>query len=160
MTKNTDFFIVLQLYIGNRYANQCPANSHIPQYLIVAGVFTLIAIILGFIQIGLITKAAADVVLAAEDNTNKADPTNKLIGTGVAVCCITLVFTVLAFFLFIWFIIGCIWVFSVWNTVQYVDRKQENYCHPVLYRFAFWILFISLFFQILSFCRASLGRST
>jgi hypothetical protein len=57
-------------------------------------------------------------------------------------------------FLFIWFIIGCIWIYRSWNKVQYIDPNQNNYCHPVLYRFTFSFLLLALLLQILSCCQS------
>ena len=43
-----------------------------------------------------------------------------------------------------WWICGCIWVFRAWSKVQYIDPGRRDYCHPVLYRFAFWLLLVTI----------------
>jgi len=46
----------------------------------------------------------------------------------VMILCIIVTFSV------IWFILGCIWVFSIRNKVQYDDQTKSNYCQSVLYK--------------------------
>jgi hypothetical protein len=88
-------------------------------------------------------------VLTLKVPINHAEKTSKIAPTVSLLCIICLIASLLVF-LFIWFMFGCIWVFRSWNIVEYDDSNSTNYCHPVLYRFTFWFLVISLIFKILS----------
>jgi hypothetical protein len=131
-------YIVLQLIIGWTYSDKCQLNWRIPHYLVVAGV---IGIIIGI----LFVVARLLAVLGIYQG-------NISVSTGLAACCgICSIFVILAFlsiFYIGWFIAGCIWVFSAWGKVQYSDKDKNNYCHPTLYRFAFWLLLISVLYQV------------
>jgi hypothetical protein len=132
------------LYIGRRYADDCPLDWHIPHYLIIAGIVGIAVIILGIIEN----------VLALKISTNLAEQTPSKFSAAMFLCIVSLVIT-LIFFLFVWFVAGCYWLFRSWKIVQYVDSNLSNYCHPVLYRFAFWSIIIALIFKILSCCQSS-----
>ncbi|XP_072171339.1 transmembrane protein 272-like [Diadema setosum] len=44
-------------------------------------------------------------------------------------------------FLFVFFITGNVWVYGIYRVVNTTDPEQEeDYCHPVLYYFSFWII--------------------
>jgi len=141
-------FPVAQLIIGRLYVNDCPINTNIPHYLVVAGSITLTDIILG-ILLGVLTVAIVKPAMKAADH--------DAVGTGLtaSICClmcgITTVLFALAVFVMGWTIAGLIWVFGAWNKVQYVQPNQSNYCHPTLYRFTYW-LFILPFILGFVFC--------
>jgi hypothetical protein len=92
-------------------------------------------------------------ILTLKISTNHAEQTPE-IDVAYSLLCVVCLHAILLFFLFVWFIAGCIWIFRVWNNVQYVDPNQGDYCHPVLYRFAFWLLILALIFKILSCCQS------
>ena len=62
-----------------------------------------------------------------------------------------LVVTVLSIFLFVWLIVGCVWVFSVYGSVDYYNTKKSNYCDVVLYRTAFALIIVSLIWASIQF---------
>ncbi|CAF2510885.1 unnamed protein product [Rotaria sp. Silwood2] len=130
---------ILQIYIGRRYTDNCPLDWHIPFYLVVAGVVGITVILLGIIQ----------AVLKAKVFLNRAREKSNVSLT-VSVVCVACLATILFLFLFIWFVFGCYWVFRSWNIVQYVDANRNDYCHRILYRFAFWLLLGAFFSQILA----------
>jgi hypothetical protein len=77
-------------------------------------------------------------------------------------CLSFIVTTLLAIFMFIWYILGCVWVFGVHNRVQYDDILQPEYCHPVLYKTAFALLIIITVWFVIYCCtsciRTCFGR--
>jgi len=123
-----------------KYAEQCPISSQIPHYLFVAGAVGLIGIGLDMIlhihQIYSITKS------------DETSPIIKLILHGISI-----ILLLLMIFLSVWFIAGCVWLFRVWNKVQYENPNEPNYCHQTLYRFTFWILLLSIIYQLFTYFR-------
>jgi len=122
------------LSIGLQYADKCPIDYHIPQYLIIAG-----AAGLGLIAWSLLSLFFGIIVAWKQKS-----------GGGIAICLLVFsrVNSILYLLLLGWFIAGCYWILYSWDIIQYDDPSQENYCHPVLYRFAFCLLLISLIFKI------------
>lgn len=75
---------------------------------------------------------------------------NLLAACGI---CLNVVATIiLSIFVFIWFIIGCVWVFSVHDRVQYDHPHQSDYCQPVLYKATFALLIITIVWACLQCC--------
>jgi hypothetical protein len=64
------------------------------------------------------------------------------------ICCNLLVTFIVVIFCFVWFIVGCVWVFTIANDVQFQFPLKSNYCQPVLYKSAYALLIITftLFF--------------
>lgn len=131
------FCLVLELFIGRRYAEKCPADWHIPHYLVVAGSVGIVVVILGALKSVVTYKLCQNL---PEDTSR-----TRLIGT---LFCVTPILCTLILFLFIWFILGCYWVFRSRNIIQHTDHTKDNYCHATLYKFAFWLLIISIFFKL------------
>ncbi|KAG8181408.1 hypothetical protein JTE90_023571 [Oedothorax gibbosus] len=46
---------------------------------------------------------------------------------------------IMSLFLFVWFILGCVWVYSV-KHVEFYVTTDPDYCHKTCYNFAFWLL--------------------
>lgn len=63
----------------------------------------------------------------------------------------------LLLFLFGWHIAGFVWVLRVWGRVEFDPPSSSNYCHPILYRFTFWLLIIGLALSIISCVRKCYG---
>lgn len=123
-------FISLALLImGSIYKDDCKIQPNIPIYLIVAGA-------LGTVQhfIAIWTK-----YLPKESQGRLKDYRS---------CCVA-IDSLMHLFLTIWFVLGCIWVYGVYNDVEYRDTTRDEYCHQTLYLFVFWILNFS--FMILAF---------
>jgi len=123
-----------------KYAEQCPISRQIPHYLVVAGAVGLIGIglhmILYIYQIYIVTKS------------DEISPIIKLVLDGISI-----ILLLLMIFLSVWFIAGCVWLFRVWSKVQYENPNEPDYCHRTLYRFTFWILLISVIYQLFSYFR-------
>lgn len=67
--------------------------------------------------------------------------------------CFNMMFSVLiSIFLFIWFILGCIWTFGVRSQVQFNNPSLPNYCQPTLYKWTFALLIITIVWAVLQCC--------
>ena len=124
-------FLVLQLIIGRVYKDDCSDYPGIPRYLAIAGFIGLIT----FITCILYTLLR---YFARSTSTN----TSFIFLRGPFI--VTILSIILLIITVVWWIRGSIWVFSVWKQVQYIERVQANYCHPVTYRTAFWTLLITI----------------
>lgn len=114
------------LIVGSIYVNDCKIQPNIPVYLIVSGV-------LGTIQhvIAVWTKYVPK-------------ETGGRLKVYRAYCKVVDYF--LHLFLAIWFILGCVWVYSNYSDVVFEDTFKEEYCHKTLYLFSFWVLNLSFIF--------------
>lgn len=131
--------LVLKLIIGWRYADQCSVSWRIPHYLVIAGVVELVVIGLSVVNIVLKMRG----IFEADNRT----PIGKYLTKGIAAILI-----VLNIFIFGWLIAGCVWIFGVWGKVQYNNPDQSNYCASTLYRFAFWLLLLSVLYHLFTCC--------
>jgi len=129
---------ILQLAIGLYYKDQCQIDQRIPTYMIVAGICGL-------------ALAGLSLFLAITFMCFISDSTALTLLASCGVCLNVLATIIISIFVFIWFILGCVWVFSVRNQVQY-DPKQPNYCHPVLYKGTYALLIITIVWAVLQCC--------
>lgn len=133
---------IIKLVFGILYATECPVNKNIPLYMIVSGACGLTLVLL------LLLGSTCSYCRAAV-NTKKS--THRLM-----ICTIALARGLqgaLAIFLFIWFFFGNVWIFSVRYRVR-TDRAYDrnNYCHPTLYSFAFYVLIFTYIYAIFTCC--------
>ncbi|CAF0967707.1 unnamed protein product [Rotaria magnacalcarata] len=136
---------ILQLAIGASYRDQCTINSNIPVYLIVTGACGMATIILTLVLV-----AGFIFVIKRQ----------SVAGTFVMGCItvfIMMFISLMSFFLFIWFIVGNVWIFGAKKNVQYDNPAASNYCHRTLYQFAFAILIISYVMCCISCCSRVVG---
>lgn len=105
--------------IGANFLRDCPVQPNIPVYLIVLGVFVLLALIgsLGLLY-GLHAKDTYEMLL-------------------LSVLVISVSF-ILYLFIVCWFITGSFWIYSV-HPPSYDPTTEQNYCNKTLYLFAFWL---------------------
>lgn len=129
----------MEVIIGSKYENKCPANKQIPKYLFVAGIVGIVILALTIMQ-GVLGLSALKRALSSESQSAILGIICKLCGA----CGLGLIIIGLAIFLFAWFIAGCVWIFGSWSKIQYDNKMASNYCHPTLYRFAFWLLIFSI----------------
>ncbi|XP_060922657.1 transmembrane protein 272-like [Limanda limanda] len=120
---------VVQIAIGSVYLDDCPVQHYIPIYLIVSGVF------------GLMLALFTCIPFPKEPEDNDTDV--------IDVVCITWN-SLLAFFLFSWFIVGNVWIYSIYQP-EYTKNSTnvDVYCDKTLYLFSFWIT--TLFYIIFGF---------
>jgi len=124
-----------------KYADECPVNWRIPHYLVVAGT----------VGLGLVGLSIAGTILQLSGICT-AD--NRARITKFVLRIIPILAFLLTIFIFVWFIAGCVWVFGAWSEVQYKHPNQPGYCHRTLYRFAFWLLIISILYSLFTCCRS------
>lgn len=129
---------ILMIYFGAAYFNECPAQKNLPIFLIVGGITTII-------------KTIIDILFRFKKGFEKERKR------------FTVPFIILQIFLFAWFVIGCIWIYQMFQPV-YDDKFHPEYCNRTLYLFSFWtinsifivvcvyICFICLFTSILLMC--------
>ncbi|XP_041034634.1 transmembrane protein 272-like [Carcharodon carcharias] len=111
----TSLLAIASITIGTVYLDSCTKQYLIPIYLIVSGSFTLF-----FVMISLVSCTPND-----ESN----NPVFNKIGQAWK--------SVISLFSFIWFIMGNIWIYSIYEP-DYIDKASPNYCDKTLYLFAFW----------------------
>ncbi|XP_074480709.1 transmembrane protein 272-like [Sebastes fasciatus] len=119
---------------GAIYLDDCPRQPFIPVYLIVMGVFGLVLAVLSSLCI---TKTPDD---------DTSSPIIRL-------C--TALNSLIACFLFCWFITGNVWIFSIYQPNYNKNTTNVDlYCDKTLYLFAFWtsILFYMLLGLFLVSC--------
>jgi hypothetical protein len=135
-------FPIAKLVLGIRYAKECPVNTNIPLYMIISGACGLAIVIL-------LLLSSTCTYCRFVSNTKKS--------THRFMICITAIARglqgALAIFLFIWFLFGNFWVFSVRSRVR-TDKPNDtnNYCHPTLYSFAFYVLIFTYIYAIFTCC--------
>ncbi|KAM9425381.1 transmembrane protein 272-like isoform 1-T3 [Pholidichthys leucotaenia] len=108
---------IAQIAIGAKYLEDCPVEPHIPIYLIVLGVFSLVLSLLSCLP------CAQD----KEDGTT--NPLSRICTTWN---------TLSSVFLFCWFIAGNVWIYSIYEPNYKNATSVETYCNKTLYLFAFW----------------------
>ncbi|CAF0966019.1 unnamed protein product [Didymodactylos carnosus] len=130
---------ILQLIIGWYYKDQCKINQNIPTYLIVSGICGLILVVLCILM-----------ALTFLCFLNNSVVMSIIASCGI--CMNLMATTVLSIFIFIWFIIGCVWIFSVRSKVDFYDKNSKYYCQRTLYLFAFWLLIATFIMMGISCC--------
>ncbi|UJR25535.1 hypothetical protein I4U23_006881 [Adineta vaga] len=137
---------IAKLVLGILYINDCRVNDKIPLYMIVSGGAGL-AMILFLLLSSTCTYYRSSTI--ARKATHKFIIGFIAFARGMQ--------GAIALFLFIWFFIGNFWVFGARYRVR-TDRPNdiENYCHPGLYWFAFYVLIFTyvaaIFACIFKFC--------
>ncbi|XP_055895235.1 transmembrane protein 272-like [Biomphalaria glabrata] len=111
---------ISMIVIGAIFKDDCPAEQMIPIYLIVAGCFHVVGEILSIIQFCRKTP---------EDTEAQEKYTNHITCTISTLNCFNLS----------WFIAGCVFIYRAKEYVQFTDKNAPNFCHEILYMFAFWI---------------------
>ncbi|KAI4895741.1 hypothetical protein NFI96_024042 [Prochilodus magdalenae] len=108
---------IIQLAIGVVYLKDCPQQTYIPLYMIVAGVFGLL--------LGLFSCLSCS---KPEENgwqyvfTHMCSVWNSLV----------------SLFLFCWLIAGSVWIYSIYPANYNKTGTGEPYCNKTLYLSAFW----------------------
>ncbi|CAF0860614.1 unnamed protein product [Rotaria sordida] len=131
---------ILELAIGIAYQDQCSVNPNIPRYLIVTGACGLMVIALTIMIVG-------SFVCCVKQDT--------IAGSCITTCIIAMLIIIIflmSLFLFVWFIVGNVWIFGAQNIVDFRNEQSSNYCHSTLYNFAFWILIITYIMTVVCCC--------
>jgi len=134
------FDLILTLIIlGMGASNQssCPIQPRIPIYLIVYGSINLISICFS--------------ISACIIHSRKKIKKNMIGFFYVHSAAVIII--LLQLFNFIWLIIGSIWVFSIFNNVQYTQTDQSNtYCQSNIYQFTVVIIILQYVFPLVLCC--------
>lgn len=117
------FLSLVMLIIGSIYVNDCNIEPNIPIYLIVSG-------LIGTIQH----------VIVIWTNYVPKDSKGRL---KVYRSSCRLLNGFFHLFLMIWFILGCVWVYSAKSEVKFTNPMEQEYCNATLYNFTFWIFNLS-----------------
>ncbi|UJR18495.1 hypothetical protein I4U23_005401 [Adineta vaga] len=129
---------IILVVFGTIYANACPINPKIPNYLLICGIISIINVILNQFRVFLSVKYPH-----AYDDITVGNAMRIFLGN-----VISLIVACLGVFLTIWYVFGFIWIFDVWNEVQYIPLNHSQFCSSVLYRFAYIIFAIGTFWTI------------
>ncbi|CAF1429972.1 unnamed protein product [Didymodactylos carnosus] len=134
---STSFLVSLSLYaiiaifqfvVGLVYIGQCPVQKLIPVYMIVSGACGLALVIVGIlIFLSLSTRSAC-----------------------VLISILVPIYILLLLFAVIWFFMGNVWVFEVKLKVAFFDPELIEYCHGLLYKFAFFLIITTYVYTILA----------
>ncbi|RNA29176.1 hypothetical protein BpHYR1_037518 [Brachionus plicatilis] len=112
---------IAMLIIGVISQEKCSIQSKIPLWLIVMGVGGVVSASLKFLG-SMIT------CIKSRKDRKYSEPKILSCFNGI-----------LSLFLFIWFILGNYWVYSIYDKVQYDSLVDpETYCDKLCYLFSFW----------------------
>jgi hypothetical protein len=129
---------VAKLVVGIIHFQECPVEKNIPLYMVVSGA-TGLSIILFLLLSSSCTYCRS--------STRARKSTHKFM-----IC--TIAFArgmqgAIAIFLFVWFFIGNFWVFGARYRVRTdTPDDKDNYCHPALYWFAFYVLIFTYVYAV------------
>lgn len=134
---------------GSVYLNRCDGDRRIPIWLIVFGCVSLLSTLINIVK--RIFKAAHRKVSGRDEDSDDVDYGKK---TG---SCLEGLISV---FLFIWIIIGSVWVFGFFDEYRRFGCAENASnpafdaicCHPVPYLFSFITLLVIYAFSFLSLC--------
>jgi hypothetical protein len=112
-------FTLIILGMGASNQSSCPIEPRIPIYLIVLGSINLVSLCIS--------------IIACIIHNRKLD--RNVFGF-YYIHCSAFIIIILQLFNFIWLIIGSIWAFEIFNTVQYTESDQTtSYCQGNIYQF-------------------------
>ena len=120
-------------HAGSIYLPQCEQNKNIPIWLIVFGCVSLVQT-----AVNVCKRCCQCVVKSASDDDDEEDDSNTLANCiSRCGCCIESFFTG---FLFVWIIVGSVWVFGIYD--DYQRGSCSDCCHSVPYLFSFITLIV------------------
>ncbi len=124
------------MFTGALYKEQCPGQHLIPIWMIVFGSTALLQMMLNIFRM----------IISCSCGKNGENESKEKSGNccGRSGYCLESIVTV---FMFIWVIVGSVWVFGYYNTYK---SCTENCCAPLPYMFSFVILIIMYAVSILA----------
>ncbi|XP_069623472.1 transmembrane protein 272-like isoform X1 [Ranitomeya imitator] len=126
---------IASITIGVIYFNKCPGQYLIPYYLIISGAASLLHLSLTCLP-------------CAEEDQVTSVTFASFLAQGV-----------MLIFLFIFFIVGNVWIYSLAGE-SWDNPSSPKYCDRVLYLYAFWTItltYIGLFLLLCSYLCLLLG---
>lgn len=135
-------YIYIYILVGSVYLNRCEVNRLIPIWLIVFGVLSLIQTMIN------VAKRCCSC------KKNDDEESGQDYGRRSGSCFESLLTT----FLFVWIIIGSVWVFRLFdsfktnNCIDFSELNSDVCCHPVPYLFSFVTLIVMYTISALILC--------
>lgn len=129
--------VIFYVLLGAVYLDDCHVERMIPIFLIVFASISLLRYVISLCQNVIAKNGSEKNKISSGDNLDTLRFFNVIL------------FFIYAF-LVVWFILGCVWVYSHDSEVDYHNKFSPSYCHPVVYLCAFW--FITIHHIILCFC--------
>ncbi|XP_029597348.1 transmembrane protein 272-like [Salmo trutta] len=140
------FFLAIPLtmaFVGVKSIDDCPVQPMIPLYLLVGGVIGSVKVTLLLYDTTHMRSLISKSVVIGDDDADECpwrQNANKYY-----------VHIVLSLFLFVWFLLGNYWVFSVFQPNIYITfyiyiatfHQPQDYCRKSLYLFAVFVLTLS-----------------
>jgi len=130
-------------------ASKCKAEPKIPFYLIVAGVLNIVLLVLRLIFQRCCRKCGEP----GEDN--------KLCNSLNFLCrfsCITLYDLLALTIVVVWLVVGSVWTFRIFDTVNLDSEGNKDYCPAFLYRFTYSAAILGWIFVAMAFIFGLLAK--
>jgi len=134
---------LLMIIFGSIYMEKCDGQKNIPIFLLVNGIFLFFKLLVSVYK-----KIIMFRLSEGKDSEQLAPSSSRLFNW---------INYALEFFLFIWFICGCAWVYGSYEWIKFDEEatkfgtgegtefeRESAYCHPIVFNFAFWILTLQL----------------
>ncbi|CAF0955341.1 unnamed protein product [Adineta steineri] len=129
-------FTLITLVVGASNISACPIEHRIPIYLIVSSVVNLVSIFFTIVACILHRKEKDD----------------NIIGF-FCVISSAIIIIILQLFIFIWLILGTVWLFSIFNQVEYDPQlNSTNYCQSALYKYTMISIILQYIIPIVMCC--------
>ncbi|XP_036401465.1 transmembrane protein 272-like [Megalops cyprinoides] len=132
-------------YVGIKTLDDCPVQPMIPLYLLVGGVVGSVKVTLLLYDTTRMRSLLSKSVVIGDDDEDEYPWRQNAHKYHVHI--------VLSAFLFVWFILGNYWVFSVYTPNFIVPfHRPQDYCRKSLYVFAVFVLVLSHSVLVLLLC--------
>nr|XP_045585396.1 uncharacterized protein LOC123747324 [Procambarus clarkii] len=140
---------IFMIIVGALKMDECPAEPYIPIYLVIGGTFGVLKNLLGFQ--GRLRRPLAEEEGTEEggESSDASTPWHRRLKFAGSI----------NFFLSVWFILGCVWVYRIYEPSY--SPKDHNYCDYSLYQFAFWLVTsVYIAVGLLTSCMCCLSAAT
>jgi hypothetical protein len=114
---------------GSIYIDDCDNSNRIPIWLVVFGCVSLAQTFVNICK-----RCTQQIAKSSRDHGDDDSSANSISRGGGCVE------SFLSGFLFVWIIVGSVWVFSLYD--EYRNNSCANCCHPVPYLFSFIVLLV------------------
>jgi hypothetical protein len=130
-------FTLITLVIGCSNVSACPIEPRVPIYLVVSGAINLASVLFTIVASFLHIKEKDDNIIGFFYVTFSA-----------------VIIMIFQLFNFIWLILGTVWLFSVFNEVQYANMNEQTYCQRNIYQYTLVSIILQYVIPVLiCFCK-------
>jgi len=130
-------FTLITLVIGCSNVSACPIEPRVPIYLVVSGAINLTSVLFTIVASFLHIKEKDDNIIGFFYVTFSA-----------------VIIMIFQLFNFIWLILGTVWLFSVFNEVQYGNMNEKTYCQGNVYQYTLVSIILQYIIPVLiCFCK-------